>query len=196
MVIFMQKYITQNISVIFKICLVFCIGIVLGIMIYNFADYEYTEIIQNIFEQSKQENFDGINVLVNGMKNNVIYIILLHISLLCIFTPFVVFFLLVLKSISVGIYICTLFSVFGISKGLIVVFVGAILPNIVSLMGYILICTNILNIYNDSINGVKMEFSKWMQKLYLLVIAFSLLSFSLVIEQLASSVMLNMYNKI
>ncbi len=193
---FMKKYIMKNFSMIIKLGIVCAIGIVIGIIIYNFADYSYIEIIKNIFDQSKSEDFNGVNILVNGLKNNVVYVSVCYLSLICIFTPTILLFLLILKCTSIGIYMCSILSLFGFSKGILCVLLGVILPDIFCLLGYILICTNILNIYNNIKEGMKFEFFKSINSMYILIISLSLISFAIVIEQLTSTVMLNLYNKI
>lgn len=192
----MKRYIQDNINIILKFSLVCITGIVLGIVMYKFADKSYVDIIKNIFEQSKSEDFNGITVLVKGMKNNSIYILLCYMSLFCIYTPFVLLFLLLLKCASIGIYICSIFNLFGFSKGALCALVGVVLPNLFSLFGYILICTNILNVYQRIREGIKFKLFNGINSIYIFLISISLISFSLVVEQLSSSIMLNLYNKI
>lgn len=193
---FMKRYIQDNINIILKFSLVCITGIVLGIVMYKFADKSYVDIIKNIFEQSKSEDFNGITVLVKGMKNNSIYILLCYMSLFCIYTPFVLLFLLLLKCASIGIYICSIFNLFGFSKGALCALVGVVLPNLFSLFGYILICTNIIDIYENMKNGIRIKLSHGLNYIYIFVISMSLISFSIVIEQLSSNIMLSLYNKI
>ena len=192
----MMKYVQENLNIIIKFSIVCLAGILLGVAIYKFGSNSYTEIIKNIFNLSRSEDFRGINILVNGLKNNVIYIFICYLSLLVIYTPLALVFLITLKCTSIGIYICSIFSLFGFSKGIICVMCGIILPDIFCLFGYILICTNILNVYQRIREGIKFKLFNGINSIYIFLISISLISFSLVVEQLSSSIMLNLYNKI
>ena len=192
----MKKYIQENIETIIKFGMICVAGILLGIIMYSFADSSYIDIIKNIFDQSKNEDFNGINILVNGLKNNVIYVGVCYLTLMFIYTPLALLFLIILKCTSIGIYMCSIFSLFGFSKGIICVLVGVILPDIFCLFGYILISTNILDVYKRIKEGTKIRLYNGINFVYILLISISLISFSIVIEQLSSSIMLNLYNKI
>lgn len=193
-----QKYIRENISVISKIAIVYLIGIIIGILLFIFTDIsnDYTNIIKNVFENFKLENFEGINVISNGIKNNFIYILVLYFSLITIIAPLIICFLVVIKAIVTGIYICSLFSIFGFLKGLIVSIISVIIPVLFSLTGYIIICTNIINIFKCISQGEKVEIKTILKHLYYLVISISLISFSIVIEQLMTGVSINIYTNI
>ena len=192
-----QKYIAENFSTIVKILVVYAIGIVIGLVLFNFQSVknEYLDVMRNILDMTKQENFEGINIIANGLKNNIIFISLLHLSLLTFVAPMLVLLFVILKAIVTGIYIATLFSIFGFFKGIAAIFLGIVLPLLLSLMGYVVICTNIIRIFSSIRNG-NFELKDIVKYIYWLIISFSLISFSLVIEQLMTTVILNIYSNI
>ena len=192
-----QKYIAENFSTIVKILVVYAIGIVIGLVLFNFQSVknEYLDVMRNILDMTKQENFEGINIIANGLKNNIIFISLLHLSLLTFVAPMLVLLFVILKAIVTGIYIATLFSIFGFFKGIAAIFLGIVLPLFLSLMGYVVICTNIIRIFSSIRNG-NFELKDIVKSIYWLIISFSLISFSLVIEQLMTTVILNIYSNI
>ena len=98
-----------------------------------------------------------------------------------------------LKAIITGIYICCLFSVFGVGSGLIAVFLSVILPLIFTLSAYIFISNNIINIYISFTSDGKIEFKDIIKNIYWLIISFSLISFSLVLEQAMTGIIFNLY---
>lgn len=193
-----QKYICQNIGTIAKVLIVYAIGIVVGIVLFYATDIkqEYVDIVKGVFDTTKQENFKSINIIANGIKNNTFYIVLLYSTLLTIIAPLLVCLFVIVKAIITGIYMCTIFCVFGLGKGFLATILGVIIPLIISLAGYIIICTNIINMFNSMSNGNKLELKDIIKQLYWLVISFSLISFSIVIEQLMTSVIFNMYKQI
>lgn len=188
-----QKYFLDNISTITKFLIVYLVGIVLGIVIFNLTGVkqEYVQIIKNILETVKQDNFEGINIIANGLKNNAIFILMLYSSLLTIIAPIILTVFLIIKAAATGIYMCTLFSIFGAFKGILVVSSAVVLPFLICTLGYIIICTGIINLAAKI--REKIDFREIVKQGYWLLISFSLISFSIVIEQLMSEVMFNIY---
>ena len=193
-----QKYIRENISTILKILFIYFIGVAVGIIIFIFTDIkkEYVDIVSGVFEGVKSEDFEGINIIANGIKNNIVYIGILYFSLITIIAPLIICFFVFLKAIVTGIYICTLYSVFGIFNGILVSIVSVIIPNIFSLIGYIIICTNIINLFKLISQGEKADIKQLLKHFYFLLISISLISFSIVLEQLMTGVSLKIYTNI
>lgn len=193
-----QKYVIENISVISKILFIYAIGIAIGCTLFIFTDIknEYINIVKNILEQTKQENFESINVIANGLKNNLFFIGIIYSSIITIISPLIIFAIIVLKAIVTGIYICTLFSIFGFLKGIGVVIINVILPLILSLTGFVIISTNAINIFKNINLGNKFTIKELIKQGYWFIISFSLISFSIVIEQLTSGAVISIYTKI
>ena len=190
-----QKYILENLHTILKLLIIYLVGIVIGIILFNLSNIktDYVDIVKNVFDSVNQENFKSINVILNGIKNNVLFIGLLYLSLITLIAPIAVCVLLMLKAIITGIYICCLFSVFSVGSGLIAVFLSVILPLIFTLFAYIFISTNIINIYISFTSDGKIEFKDIIKNIYWLIISFSLISFSLVLEQAMTGIIFNLY---
>lgn len=193
-----QKYIRENISTILKILFIYFIGVAVGIIIFIFTDIktEYINIVSGVFEGVKSDNFEGINVIANGIKNNIIYIGILYFSLITIIAPLIICFFVFLKAIVTGIYLCTLYSVFGVFNGILVSLISVIIPNIFSLIGYIIICTNVINLFKLISQGEKVDIKQVLKHLYFLLISISLISFSIVLEQLMTGISLKIYTNI
>ena len=193
-----QKYVSENIAIISKIILVYVIGIIIGVALYVFTDIknEYIDIVKNILEQTKQENFESINVIANGLKNNLFFIGLIYSSIITIISPLIICAIVALKAIVTGIYICTLFSIFGFLKGIAVITLNVILPLLLSFIGFTIICTNAINIFKDINLGNKIGIKETIKQGYWFIISFSLISFSIVVEQLTSGLVISIYSKI
>lgn len=192
-----QKYIKDNFSVISRLLVIYTIGLSIGIAIFIFTDIktEYINIVKQILDGIKLDNFESINVIINGLKNNMILILILYSCIITLIAPIIIAIILTLKAIITGIYICTLFSIFGIIKGIIVIFCSVFIPLIFSLLGYIFICTNIINIFLKINSSEKVDFKFIIKQLYWMIISFSLISFSLVVEQIMSNIVINIYSK-
>lgn len=193
-----QKYVAENISIISKILLFYVLGVILGTILFIFTDIkaEYIDIVKNILEQTKQENFESINVIANGLKNNLFFIGIIYSSIITIISPLIIMTIIVLKAIVTGIYVCTLFSIFGILKGLGVIILNVLLPLLLSLTGFIIISTNAINIFKDINLGNKIGIKEAIKQGYWFIISFSLISFSIVVEQLTSGLVISIYSKI
>ncbi|MBQ8380125.1 MAG: hypothetical protein IJX34_04835 [Clostridia bacterium] len=193
-----QKYVAENISIISKILLFYVSGVILGTILFIFTDIkaEYIDIVKNILEQTKQENFESINVIANGLKNNLFFIGIIYSSIITIISPLIIMTIIVLKAIVTGIYVSTLFSIFGILKGLGVIILNVLLPLLLSLTGFIIISTNAINIFKDINLGNKIGIKEAIKQGYWFIISFSLISFSIVVEQLTSGLVISIYSKI
>lgn len=193
-----QKYIRENMSIILKILVIYLIGIAIGILLFVFTDIkkEYVDIVSGVFEGVKSEDFEGINIIANGIRNNIVYIGILYFSLITIIAPLIICFFVILKAIVTGIYICTLYSVFGIFNGILVSIVSVIIPTFFSLVGYVIICTNIINLFKLISQGEKADIKQLLKHFYFLLISVSLISFSIVLEQLMTGISLKIYTNI
>lgn len=193
-----QKYIRENMSIILKILVIYLIGIAIGILLFVFTDIkkEYVDIVSGVFEGVKSEDFEGINIIANGIKNNIVYIGILYFSLITIIAPLIICLFVILKAIVTGIYICTLYSVFGIFNGIFVSIVSVIIPTFFSLIGYVIICTNIINLFKLISQGEKADIKQLLKHFYFLLISVSLISFSIVLEQLMTGISLKIYTNI
>lgn len=193
-----EKYIRENLSIIVKIGGIYLLGVIIGILLFIFTDVknDYVTIVSEIFEKSKLENFEGINIISNAIKNNLIYIGVLYFSLITIIAPLLICLLVIIKAMITGIYICSIFSIFGVLKGIAVNFISTILPVAFSLSGYIIICTNIIAIFNLISQGEKIELKYIIKHIYFFIISLSLISFSIVLEQLMTSISLGIYMNI
>ena len=190
-----QKYIVENLHTILKLLIIYVIGIAIGIILFNLSGIktDYVDIVRNVFDSVNEENFKSINVILNGLKNNALFIGLLYLSLITLIAPIVVCVLLMLKAIITGIYICCLFSVLGIGNGLIAVFLSVILPLLFTLSAYIFISTNIINLYISFTSDGKIEIKDILKNIYWLIISFSLISLSVVLEQVMTGIIFNLY---
>lgn len=189
-----KKYINSNLQKIIKIATIYIIAIIIGITIFIFSDIkssQYFTDATNIFSSGSQ-NIQNVNVITNGLKNNMLIIILLYLTSITIICPVLVLTLIGIKGIISGIYIATIITIFRFGKGILVTFLAVVIPQLILLPAYIILCINVLNAYNDIIINRKIEFSNVIKQIYLFVISFSLISFSIVLEQFTTSIIIKL----
>jgi len=193
-----QKYISENISIIIKLVSIYAIGIVIGVIFFKISGMkqDYIKVVQDIFNSTKEENFKGINLIYNGIKNNVVIFATLYLSLLTIIAPFIIGIIIMLKGAMLGIYTCIIFNVFGFGKGLIVTILTILLPNLLSLLAYIFSSTNIISFFKKLAGGETIGVGLIIKQVYWCVLSLSLLCLSVVVEQLISGIILRLYNKV
>ncbi len=200
---FMKEYLLNYIKTNFRtiktllICLI--IGVVAGIVIYQLIDENIkSELINNVnstLSIAKGEGFEGINVLKNGILSNILMSIIIYISSITLISPVCICVLNVIKGLSVGIYISTIFAVFGIGSGILATILIIVLPNLIYIPAHIYMCTNSINFHYLIIDkSSKESFLKEMIKeSYRFIIAFSLMILSVLIEQFSAFGIITLY---
>lgn len=184
-------YIRENIKEITMYACVYFIAVVVGILAYNFFSigHEYEELITNTLNSTKVANFAGINIITNGIKQNVLF---LFVALFAIFTyisSIILSSIFVVKGISTGLFISSLYGILGPIRGTEFVFLDVLIPQVFCVFGLILFATLISYIKKN-------RFSEPLNIAYVILFSLSLLSFSIAFEQLISSVCINIYTNI
>ncbi len=190
-----EKYIRENIGTITKLLIIYLVGIIVGIVlcVVTNVENEYASMLTGVLENIKLSNYEGINIIANGIRNNAIFILFIYLSTITFIAPLLIVLFVISKAILTGVYICTLFKIFGILKGIVVVFTSVIIPLIFSLSGYIGLCTNVLSMFKLVYSGEKIYIKSILKHVYFLVVFISLICFSLVLEQFITRLTLSIY---
>ena len=196
---YLINYIKENSKVITVLALFIAIGIVAGIIEYQFTKEESTnelkESIVSTLDISKQDNFDGINVIKNGITTNLILVLLIYFSTITIISPALVSLFNFIKGFSLGIYIPIIFNIFGVGNGILSVIFLVVLPNIIFVPAYIFLSTNAINLHYYIISKDRNE-SKTkvlIKQLTFFIISFSFIFLSVLLEQILSTNVINIY---
>ena len=184
-------YIRENIKEITIYACIYCAAVVIGIIMYNVLPigHEYKELITNTLEGTKLDNFAGVNIIVNGIKHNALFLLIAVFALFTYICTIILSSLFVVKGISTGIYISSLYSILGPIRGTEFVFLDVLIPQVFCVFGFILFATLITNIK-------KTRFNEPLNILSISIFSLSLMSFSIAFEQLISSVCINIYTNI
>ncbi len=196
---FIKEYLIENIKVISIIFLCIIIGLVIGLFLYKATTpqirNDFISTMKNTLDLTKQENFEGINIIKNGMVSNIFLVLIIYIISLTLVAPYLTGLLSMFKGISIGIYIPTLFQIFGTSKGILAVLLLVIIPNLVYIPSYIFLCTNSINFHYMLLNSEN-KFSLFIKEIVKIILGFSIMFIGVILEQLTSYWIIRIYSTI
>lgn len=198
----LKEYVIQNKKIVIGLLFCIIIGTVAGFIIYNFSSKEVKNILINQMagdiEASSKGDFIKTDVIYNGIKNNICYIFFMFLFSIMLYGTIFIYLLYIIKGTAIGIYIGTLFGIFGFWWGLLVVLTLVVLVNIVYLPAIVFVGTTLIN-YNLDIMEYRKDvkkvtsFSRVAIKVLLgIMIIFS----SIIVEQLMSNIAIKINNYI
>ena len=197
-----KEYVYQNKKIVIGLFVCILVGVVSGFVIYNFSSKDVKGILvkqmTESIELSEKEDFIKIDVIYNGIKNNICLIFFMFVFSIMLYGTILIYFLYIIKGVAIGIYIGTLFGIFGVWWGLLVVLLLIVLVNIVYLPAMIFIGTTFIN-YNLNV----LEYRRDVKKVesiskVLFKVAFGLMIVfsSIIVEQLMSNFVIKINNYI
>lgn len=192
----LEEYIYQNKKIVLGLFCCIVLGIVAGIVIYILSSATIKENLstQMLESISLSDNGEYIktDIIYSGIHNNVIYILIMFTFSIMLYGSLFIYLLYILKGLTIGIYISTMFSVFGFWWGLIVILLLVVLVNVVYLPGIMVVGITLIN-YNLNVMEYRSElgrvvnFSKViLSSCFGLLIIFS----SIIVEQLMSNIVI------
>lgn len=198
----LKEYFLNNKQDILMVVSLILIGVIIGVVVYIFSGNEVKSVaincVKEVFEISKSETYVKTNIVVNGIKADIVLIFVLFFFTLTLFGKYLIYFIMLLKGVAISIYTAILINIFGVLWGSLVVFMLVILVNILYLPALIYITVAFLeinfNLFKARINSLN---ALNITKVILAVIAgFMVMFSSTVVEQIVSSIVLNIYGKI
>ncbi|MDD2375872.1 MAG: hypothetical protein PHD15_01280 [Clostridia bacterium] len=183
---------------------IFCIvlGLATGIVSYNFLSvdnkHELVNSVENTLDICKNENFEKVSILQNGLKSNLYTIILFLIVSTTIVAPMVFCCIFFLKGFAIGIYISVIYSIFGFWDGTLSNFLINIIPNLIFIPVYIFIGIKTIDFhyYICGPNSLREKIKSLIYLGYSYIISMPFFFLSIVIEQIVFPIVLNIYIKI
>lgn len=193
---YLKEYIYENLKSIIIILAFIIIGLVVGIISFNISNEDIkTEIIstvRNTLDISKNENFEGINILFNSIGTNLFVISIIYFSAITLIPKIIINIVSFFKGISLGLYIPILFYIFSIGDGILSLIFLIILPNIIYIAAYIYMCNNSILFHNKVIeHGIKLSIV--CVEFFKIVITLALFIASVILEQIGIFVVINNY---
>ncbi len=194
---YLKVYVEENYKIIKIIGMCFLIGLVVGVIFFGFVNdgikNEFIGSLKNTLDLSKNNNFESINIIKNGIVANFILLFIIYFCSITLIAPILICMVTFFKSFSIGIYIPIIFNVFGASKGIIVTLLLVVLPNLLYIPAFIFSSTNAIkfhySLFEKKETGLLFNL---MRELMYIFIAFSIIILSVVVEQLVSLNVINM----
>ncbi len=194
---YIKEYVNDNFKSIILIFSCIIIGLVVGILTFNLMpNSTKTEIIQtlnNTLSSTKSENFEGINVIKNGMISNGILVLILYFSSITLIAPGLVCITNIFKGFAVGLYIPTLFYIFGFGNGIVALFLLVIIPNLIYIPAFIYLSINSISFHYKLIGEEESKIKITVKEIYKLILGFSVIALSVIVEQLLSLGIIHIY---
>lgn len=194
-----MEYIEQNFKNIVVVSGSIILGIVVGIILYQVISSgiqnDLVRTMKNTLELTKSENFEGINIIKNGMISNLILVAVIYLMSLTLISPYLISMLSFFKGLSIGMYIPTLFNIFGISKGLLAMLLLIIIPNLVYIPSYIYLSVNSIR-FHYSLLGNESKMIVFTKEFFKVVLGFSVMFLGVILEQVTSYWVILLYASI
>ena len=196
---YFKEYISQNFKVLTILFICLIIGIVMGVAIYHILDdgvkTELVNTMKSTLDLTKQESFQGINIIKNGMISNIILTLIIYLISLTLISPYLISILSITKGFAIGIYIPTLFLFFNFGNGILAMILLIIIPNLVYIPSYVYMCTNSINFNYNLINGEN-KMSLIIKEIIKIVVGFSIMFLGVILEQFTSLGVISLYKKL
>lgn len=194
---YIKRYIEENFKNIVVLFGFLVIGIIFGLIFYQFLPLgtkeELVNTLRTTLDLCKNENFESINVIKNGVMSNSILVLVIYASALTLIAPVIICITCVFKGFSIGLYIPTLFEVFGLGNGILSLFLLVIIPNIIYIPAFMYLAVNSINFHFNLVNSNINRFKLVLSEVGKLIIGISIIVLSVIVEQLLSFVVIKIY---
>lgn len=195
-----SEYVYQNKKIVVGLFICIAIGVISGLIMYLLSNDNVKENLENQMIEAIKLSDNGeyikTGIIYNGIRNNLIYILIMFALSIMLYGSLIIYLLYLLKGISIGIYIATLFSMFGIGWGLLVIFILVILVNLVYLPGIVFIGITLIN-YNLNIMEYRSETKKitsFSKVIFNIIFGLLIIFSSIIVEQLMSNIVVKISN--
>lgn len=197
-----KEYIEINKRDILIVVGLILLGVIIGIGAYIFASDAVKDLavssVKQVFDISKSETYVKTNIIVNGMKADILLIFILAILSVTLFGKWIIYLIMILKGASLSLYTILLFNIFGPLWGIVTTLLLVILVNILYLPALIYLVVTFLeinfNVFKAKVSNLNV--STTYKVLLVIFLSFVIMFSSIVVEQIASGIVLNIYNKI
>ena len=194
---YINRYIEENLKNIVALLSFILIGIIFGLIFYQFlpsgTKEELVNTLRTTLDLSKNENFENVNVIKNGVISNSILVLVIYIATLTLIAPAVISTTCVFKGFSIGLYIPTLFQVFGFGNGILSLILLVILPYIIYIPAFVFLAVNSINFHFNLVNSNINRFKLVISEVYKLILGISIIVLSVIVEQLLSFLVIKIY---
>lgn len=137
-------------------------GIVGYLFMDNSVSSELRNSVRNTFDLSNSDSYQKINVIINGIKSNSLFVFVLALASITIIGIPIIYIMYIVKGIAIGIYICIIFSIFSFWNAILCFLMLVLIVNMVYLPAITYIGVNLLRFNNKLVEYIRE--GKLMQK--------------------------------
>ncbi len=197
-----KEYIEINKREIVIIISMLLLGIIIGVGAYIFSATEVKALAissaKQVFDISKSETYVSTNIILNGIKAEIILIGAVAIFSVTLFGKWLMYITIMLKGAAICVYTIILFNIFGPLWGIVTFILLVLLVNILYIPALMYLTVSFLelnfNIFKAKYTNVNVM--GIYKVLLTTIISFVVMFSSIVVEQLVSSIVLCIYTKI
>ena len=198
----LREYIQANKRDLIIVISFIILGIIIGVGLYIFSSTEVKQLavntVKEVFEISKDDSYIKTNIILNGIKENLILILILGILSVTLFGKWVTYIIVTLKGVSISFYTILLFNIFGPWWGILTSILLVVLVNIIYLPAFIFLVVMFLdinfNVFKAKIKGTNLPLLY--RGLVGIIVSCIIMFSSIIVEQISSSIVLNIYTKL
>lgn len=194
-----KNYFVNNKYEVLLFAVIITIGVFIGVSTFILSGEKtqgiVAEAVTGVLDLSVKEEFIKANIIADGLKSNLILIIVMIFFSITLFGKWGIYIILLLKGTGIGIYSAVLFTVFGFWWGLLVNMLLVIIINLIYIPALIYIAVSLvgINFYAFKTRNDGLTSKQIFRTILDIFMGFVLIFSSVILEQILSTIILNIY---
>lgn len=158
----LKEYIKNNFKEYLLVCILFIIGIFIGVMTINFSNENNIEEIEKVINEvvnnyKKVENINNLQLTFQSIKRNVLFAIILWTGGTTIIGLPIVLLSILIRGVILGFTISSITVALGTLKGILFCIVSVVLQNILYIPAILTIGVSSIKLYKSIITDKRKE---------------------------------------
>lgn len=158
----LKEYIKKNYKEYLLVCILFIIGIFIGVMTINFSNEKNIEEIEKVINEvvnnyKKVENINNLQLTFQSIKRNVLFAIILWTGGTTIIGLPIVLLSILIRGVILGFTISSITVALGTLKGILFCIVSVVLQNILYIPAILTIGVSSIKLYKSIITDKRKE---------------------------------------
>lgn len=158
----LKEYIKNNFKEYLLVCILFIIGIFIGVMTINFSNEKNIEEIEKVINEvvnnyKKVENINNLQLTFQSIKRNVLFAIILWTGGTTIIGLPIVLLSILIRGVILGFTISSITVALGTLKGILFCIVSLVLQNILYIPAILTIGVSSIKLYKSIITDKRKE---------------------------------------
>ena len=158
----LKEYIKNNFKEYLLVCILFIIGIFIGVMAINFSNENNIEEIEKVINEvvknyKKVENINNLQLTFQSIKRNVLFAIILWTGGTTIIGLPIVLLSILIRGVILGFTISSITVALGTLKGILFCIVSVVLQNILYIPAILTIGVSSIKLYKSIITDKRKE---------------------------------------